>query len=182
MKRSVVGVASVVILVAVFVGFFSIGGVAQTGVELYKTPSFRYVCLHHVGSHNDHQKMISEFFKALETQKISFTGPLMGVYYDSPANTAAEKLRWEIGCRLDAECPVASPLEIKYWDEQQVARCVFKGPYEKMAEAYEAIFGWMYQNGYKLSGPMVNLFIDDPAKVAPAELRTEYWVPVAKAQ
>ncbi len=61
----------------------------------------------------------------------------------------------------------------------KVASCVVKGSYDQMNDAYAAMISWIGANGYKLNGPMFNIYLVSPAQTQnPAEYVTEICFPV----
>jgi len=61
----------------------------------------------------------------------------------------------------------------------KVASCVLKGSYDQMNDAYAAVLSWLDANGYKLNGPMFNIYLVSPAQTQnPDEYVTEICFPV----
>ena len=59
-----------------------------------------------------------------------------------------------------------------------VARHV--GPYEEMGLAEHALHAWAEEHGFEPSGPIRELYLNDPAEVAPEALETEVILPVTR--
>lgn len=62
-----------------------------------------------------------------------------------------------------------------------VATTVHLGPYEKISPAYQTLAGWIADNGYEIAGPPREIYLNDPTRVAPAELETRVEYPVCPA-
>ena len=61
----------------------------------------------------------------------------------------------------------------------KVASCVIKGSYEQMSEATATVVSWIKDNGYKMCGPMFNIYHVGPAQTQnPDEFVTEACFPV----
>jgi len=61
----------------------------------------------------------------------------------------------------------------------RVASCVVKGSYDQMGDAYASVTSWISANGYKLNGPMFNIYHVGPAQTQnPDEFVTEVCFPV----
>lgn len=61
----------------------------------------------------------------------------------------------------------------------KVASCVIKGSYEQMSEATATVVSWIKDNGYKMAGPMFNIYHVGPAQTQnPDEFVTEACFPV----
>lgn len=57
---------------------------------------------------------------------------------------------------------------------------VHVGPYDGLANAYMAVYGWANDNGYEAIVPMRDVYMNDPANTPPEKLVTEVIVPVRK--
>lgn len=60
-----------------------------------------------------------------------------------------------------------------------VATTLHCGPYEEISPAYHAVASWITTNGYQISGPPRELYLNDPRQVKPSELLTRVEFPVA---
>lgn len=61
----------------------------------------------------------------------------------------------------------------------KVASCVIKGSYDQMNEATATVVSWIHENGYKVSGPMFNIYHVGPAQTQnPDEYVTEACFPI----
>jgi effector-binding domain-containing protein len=60
----------------------------------------------------------------------------------------------------------------------KMAKIVHKGAYENMDHTYETIFKWIEQNGKTISGPIREVYINDPSEVPKDEILTEIYIPV----
>lgn len=61
----------------------------------------------------------------------------------------------------------------------KVASCIVRGSYDQMGEANATVVSWIDANGYKISGPMFNIYYVGPAQTQnPEEFVTEVCFPV----
>ncbi|MCR5106848.1 MAG: MerR family transcriptional regulator [Lachnospiraceae bacterium] len=61
----------------------------------------------------------------------------------------------------------------------KVASCVVKGNYDQMGDAYATVVSWIKKNGYKMNGPMFNIYHVGPVQTQnPEEFVTEACFPV----
>ncbi|MBM7854727.1 DNA-binding transcriptional MerR regulator [Desulfohalotomaculum tongense] len=60
------------------------------------------------------------------------------------------------------------------------ATCIYVGPYDGLEDAYEAVFAWINQNGYRAEYPTREISYNDPQTTPPEQLVTEIIVPVTK--
>ena len=52
------------------------------------------------------------------------------------------------------------------------------GPYDTIGVTWEALMGWVVEQGRSPAGPGWESYIDEPGQVADSELRTEIYLPV----
>ncbi len=61
----------------------------------------------------------------------------------------------------------------------KVASCIVKGSYDQMGDAYATVVSWIKENGYKMNGPMFNIYHVGPVQTKnPEEFVTEACFPV----
>ena len=53
------------------------------------------------------------------------------------------------------------------------------GPYETIGQTWGALMAWVAEQGRAPAGPTWEVYVDDPGEVAPDQLRTELYVPLA---
>lgn len=150
-------------------------------ISLQEISPFTYCCIPHKGPYTEIQEVIGGLVQSLRGQNISFTGPLVGIYYNSPAEVKPEELQWEVGFPVTPQASVQAPLEIKQWNFTTVATALHKGPYETVVQTIFKILEWMKTNACVPAGPVMERYLDmDPSSVKPEELRTEVWIPCKK--
>ena len=154
----------------------------QEAVSIADVSAFSYVCLPFMGSYESHEKVIGDFMQVAGTQGIELSGPMLGIYYNSPMDTPADSLVWEIGFEVPDTTKVSEPLVIKTWDFTKVAKATHTGTYETVDQTYPQIFEFIGKQNMMPAGPTMERFLSDPQKVAPEELKTEIWVPVSSRQ
>jgi len=52
------------------------------------------------------------------------------------------------------------------------------GPYEELGLAHFALQAWLQERGHEASGPVREIYVNDPASVTPAEIVTDVVVPI----
>ena len=111
-------------------------------------------------------------------------GPAIAVYHDIPGEVPESQLRWEVRSALSGSVAESAPdrdgLGVKRLSAAQVAAAMHKGPYKQAGETYEALLGWVAENGYEIIGPAEELYFNDPSKTPPTEPLTEIRLPVRK--
>lgn len=75
--------------------------------------------------------------------------------------------------------PDTEHVKFKTLPAVKVASCVIKGSYDQMNEATATVASWINANGYKVNGPMFNIYHVSPHETQnPEEIVTEVCFPV----
>lgn len=61
----------------------------------------------------------------------------------------------------------------------KMARAVHRGPYELSESTYLKLFAWLEENKLLITGPIREMYPNDPCAVKPEEILTEILVPVS---
>lgn len=148
--------------------------------SLIDVSPFSYLCLPHTGSYQDHEAVIAAFMQAASDQGFEMSSPLLGIYYNSPADTPADALVWEVGFSVPDSMEVLEPLVVKKWTFTRVARVMHTGLLDAVDQTYSIIFKFIDEQNLMPAGPTMERFLNDPQQVPPDQLKTEIWVPVSK--
>lgn len=62
--------------------------------------------------------------------------------------------------------------------EVNAASYTYVGPYDGLANAYEAMFAWLNKNGYKAQFPTREISVNDPATTPAEQLVTQILIPI----
>ena len=123
-------------------------------------------------------RLSNRLFAELQEQRLLPTGPLLGIIHSIPGSVPEEDLTWEIGVPVATGASVRLPLGKKEWPSVQVARALHTGPHEDTGRSVSGLLDWMRDRGYAAVGSIQERYLDpDPARVDPAALRTEIWIP-----
>jgi len=150
-------------------------------VKVQANTPFTYACLECSGSYAQIPAKVEEFIGEFFKQGLMPAGAMIGLYLNSPAEVKSEaELKWQIGFPVAADAKVAEPLKKCEYKYTLVAYYLHKGPVEKVAESYGKITQFLEANGYKVAGPCLERYLDNPQMVKPEEMRTEILFPVEK--
>ncbi len=120
-------------------------------------------------------------YRDLNTQSAQFTGPCLTLYYEE--NEAQPEVDVEV-CQPYSGPALGDPkVVVRDLPGGLMASTIHHGPYATLSEAYDALLPWIKDNGYRVSGPARDVYLqsttggnqNDPACV------TEVLFPVERA-
>ena len=110
-------------------------------------------------------------------------GPSIAVYYNIPGEVPDEQLSWELRSQLSGDIAEIEPdtegIGVKKLAAVKMATTIYKGPYENIEPVYYALNNWVSTNNYEVSGPVEELYFNDPS-IAGEEPLTEIRFPIRK--
>ncbi|MEL6329176.1 MAG: GyrI-like domain-containing protein [Planctomycetota bacterium] len=152
-------------------------------VEIKHVPAKRVAAVEHIGEY----KNIGQAFAKL----VAFAGPrgllgpgteCLGVFLDDPQSTPPEQTR-ALAC-VSAPPGFAGDddagVRAEEIPEGEFAVAVFKGPYERLDEAYGWLCGrWLAESGRELADrPPFEVYLNNPMDTKPEDLLTEIHMPL----
>jgi len=85
---------------------------------------------------------------------------------------------FEIGFPVERSVKAVGRVRNSTLPAVKVARAVYQGPYEGLAQAWSALQEWVRRNGHGETGRFWESYLNDPSRLQdPAEYRTELnWI------
>jgi AraC family transcriptional regulator len=107
---------------------------------------------------------------------------VIGISYDDPEITPPEKIRYDACVTVAESVGPEGEIGVQTLRGGDYAMTLHRGPYEKLAETFGRIFGqWAPQSGRVVSSdPCLEVYLNDPHRTPPEELKTEIYVPLEK--
>ncbi len=127
-------------------------------------------------------RLIGEIMAAVTASEnqanyVKIVGPFMTIYHDNEYRELDADL--EVAVPVTGKVTLSDPaLEVKNLPGRRVACLVHKGSYETIGPAYAKLYEYVIGEGFELSGPMMDLYLNDPNTVAPGEVLTEIQAPI----
>jgi effector-binding domain-containing protein len=92
------------------------------------------------------------------------TGPPMAIFHDSGSGSRMLDMHVELAIPLEGDVPASEPSreQVRVYELPRVeamAHVVYKGPYEEIKNAYEALFAWAREHEYKVAGPSREIYL-----------------------
>ena len=156
-------------------------------IRIEQTEPCTVACVRHVGPYTG----VAEAWGALMKwgwSKMMFGRPqTFGLCHDDPEVTAPEQVRYDACMVVRPGTKVKAPVELRELPAGTYAVVEHAGPYEQLGDTYTALIGQLTaepvagQNWQLGDPPAREIYMNDPRKTPPEELRTEIWMPVRKA-
>lgn len=117
------------------------------------------------------------FCQYFEKNKVQPAGAPFAIYHDLEYKES----------NVDIECVFPIVGEAKEYDKFKVANLkggkfastIHTGDFENISDAYKAVYGWVEVNGYKVTGPSREVYLETP-KDGKGSFVTEIQVPIGK--
>lgn len=152
-------------------------------IKIKEVSRFSYVCVAHTGPYTDMDKVIGKLMSTIQSRNVFPTGPMIGVYHNSPEEVKPEELEWEVGFPINTQVNVDEPLQKKVWNFTSVVSAIHRGPYEETGKTITRMLAWMEVKGLVQAGPMLEKYLTMPTpETKPEDLRSEVWIPYQKRE
>jgi effector-binding domain-containing protein len=106
------------------------------------------------------------------------TGKFFALYHDDEFD--AYNIDVEVGISVEELVADGGGVAGRIVEGGTHAVVLYKGPYDGIEAAYDALGKWVGENGCSVAVPKRESYLNDPASVAPEELLTEVLWPVRK--
>ncbi len=157
---SVLGVIVVIVLFIV-VSLWQSGVFSSPELTLETRPAHMYIYIERTGPFSEINKAKNELQKMVNDQKLPVKIPC-GVYFDDPAQTKNEQLRWRIGYTVEDSLSVSAPIKQDTIPAQLVIVASIKAhPMVAPFKTYPALENWVAEKGYKIIGPAYEFYYED---------------------
>lgn len=149
-------------------------------VQVKRLPELRVAYMHVIGSYDRSGETLMHLLQWVAQQGSHPAGPPLGIFYDNPAETPAERCRADICLPVGPTVSGAGAVCVRTVPAADVASLIQLGPYGKYDETYLRLYAWINENGYRPAGPPMEIYLCDPRLHRPEDLKTEVCVPVAR--
>lgn len=93
-------------------------------------------------------------------------------------NLDMQDLDVEIGFPVAAELPGKGEIQSSEFPGGKHAQCVYTGPYQEMAPAYDAMNAWLQEHHYEVTGVSYEFYLNSPQEVPLEQLQTKIMFPL----
>lgn len=145
-------------------------------VDVRNIPTIHVACLRYVGDYQGCGEVHEELCTWAGKQGLFENPPeFLGLCYDDPKTTPAEKCRYDACMVIPESFTVAKGADKKEIAGGRYATVTHKGSYETLYITYAALLGeWLPQSGEELQeAPSIQVYLNDIEKTPVDELLTE---------
>ncbi|MFH2109676.1 MAG: MerR family transcriptional regulator [Candidatus Bathyarchaeota archaeon] len=146
-------------------------------------PGLRVLSKRETGSYDETiGRLIGDLMRVLyapENQRnyVKIVGPVMTIYHDEEYKEEGADV--EVAVPVTGKLVVEDPaVEVRNLEPCRVVSLVHRGSYETIGQAYQRLHGYVSEKSLEIAGPMRDLYLNDPNKVAPDEIMTEVQAPI----
>ena len=159
-------------------------GGTQMEAEVSMIEVVTAACIIKTGPYEKVGETTEALWKWVQEKGIEVTGASFGVYYDNPETTPPESTRFEAGIPVPegTEGDADAGVVVKTWGGMLAAKTLYTGPYDKVGPTYGVLGEWVFQNGYRIAGPAIEIYLNDPHEVPPESLQTQVCFVVEQAE
>lgn len=160
---------------------FEKGELAMNDANIVKLESRKVAFIRHTGPYNE-CGAAWEKLCAWAGEKGLF-GPntqFLGLSYDDPEVTPPEKIRYDACLTIDTDVRPEGEVGVQEIPGGRYAVTLHQGPLEKLADTYATLCGqWMPSSGGEMKdSPSVEVYLNDPEKTPPEEIKVEIQMPL----
>ncbi len=134
-----------------------------------------------------HYKLIAELLPKLYEYAASkgaqFTGHPVFICHEETVEKVMEAdkngtANVEVAAPIVNKIPETEEIKCYILPGGKMAKTIHKGPYEECGPTYERLYKWIDEQGKKITGPVREVYLNDPREVGPKETLTEIYAPI----
>jgi AraC family transcriptional regulator len=155
-------------------------GVIKMKVTVENVPKMKVVCVRHVGPYMECEAAFKKLFSS-PSVKYTPDRKVLGVCYDDPVVTDAQKTRYDACVTVDNDFVIKEEgFMVKEVGGGKYAVTRHIGPYTELYKTYTTLVGqWVPQHGHELrSEPPIEVYLNDPEITPATELITDIYIPI----
>ena len=173
-----------IVILALMLVSLVISNHSQEKVEIKEATNFSYMCMEFRGSHSLIPENMPILFSEIRKQflETKITGDVLGIFFDSSLLGEEKSDFYVLGFRTDQNSLVASPLQVRTYEFDKTAEITHHGPYETVSSSFSIILSYIKENGLEIAGPPAEIWMGDPSRDNPGDLKTRIIIPVRTIQ
>jgi AraC family transcriptional regulator len=134
-----------------------------------------------------HYRMIAELLPKIYEYAISmgakFTGPPVFICHEITVDKVMEAdkngtANVEVGAPIAEKIPETEDIKCYTLPGGNMAKTVHKGRYDDCGPTYERLYKWLGEKGKTITGPVREMYLNDPNEVGEENAITEIYAPI----
>jgi len=153
-------------------------------ITLVEVAALQVLGMKKTGTYQLIPELLMKTYEFAVTRKIKVTGPPLFLCHEitpeavmeaNGKGTATVEVAWPVSGTVKGN----QEMKIYELPGGKMVHTVHKGPYESCEPTYLKVFAWIESRGLRISGPIREVYPNDPREVRPDEIITEIFVPVS---
>lgn len=132
----------------------------------------------HIGNVKDMGMIMDKLMTWVNKNNITVVGVPFTIYYTDPRMVNPDEMVYDMLIPISNDIEGDEEVKIKTIPPCTVISTVHKGPYTTLPEAYKAIWDYILENKYEMSGMPLERYLNNPQDVPEDELLTEIQFPI----
>lgn len=135
------------------------------------------------GSYKLIAELLPKLYEYAGLKRAQFTGPPVFLCHEVTVEKVMEADK-NGTANVEVTAPIANKIdetdEIKCYTLPggKMAKTIHKGPYQDCGPTYEKLYKWIEEKGKKITGPVREVYLNDPREVGEEEALTEIYAPI----
>jgi len=149
-----------------------------------RRPATTVACVRHVGPYSEVGTAWRRLMKWGWTKLVFGSPETFGLCHDDPDVTDPERVRYDACMVVAPGTRTRGDVRLRELPASRWAVTEHTGPYDGIGASYAALFARVAtkEERWRLGDPpSLELYLNDPRKTRPSELRTEVWMPILPA-
>lgn len=153
-------------------------------IEIVELPVQQVLCMRKTGKYEEIPVMLGKLVEFILESGMEITGPPIFICRElSPEDVL--KANAEGTAKLEVAFPIGGTIRetesIKAYELPggKMVKTVHHGPYDQCAPTYERLYAWLEKHDISTTGPIREIYPNDPREIPPEEILMEIYMPVA---
>ena len=132
------------------------------------------------GSYLQIPKIFGELMEYILENNVCILKHPYCTFFNNTLEVPPQELHYEIGIPFTGGAPEEGNVNIKKIAAHQVVSTIYEGVYKQTERVYLTLMEYALSNGYLITGPVTEIYLNNPKEVNENKLLTEVQFPVMK--
>ncbi len=152
-------------------------------ITIVEVPARQVIGIRKIGSYNLIPELLMKVCEYAIKENLVITGPPIFICHEISPEAVMEANE-KGSATIEVAWPVSGTArgtgDMKIYDMSggMMVHTIHHGPYDSCETTYERLFAWINERGLRISGPILEIYPNDPREVSPDAIITEIYAPV----